>query len=71
MNQHGPSDSMEDWIMNFGVQIDSEELTPQKMEFCEIPPSPRRGRHQKHALERNSEFSHDDEIAHWATGLEY
>ena len=44
LTQHGPDDSMEDWVMNFDIQIGFEALTPTKTRFCEIRhPSPPRG----------------------------
>ena len=44
LTQHGPGDSVEHCITNFGVQIGFEALTPTKTGFCEIPPpSPRGG----------------------------
>ena len=33
LSQHGPGDSMEDWVTNFGVQIGFEALTPTKTGF--------------------------------------
>ena len=51
--QHGPGDSMEDWVTNCGVQNGFEALTPTKTGFCKIPPPsiPRRARRQKHVFE--------------------
>ena len=39
LTQHGPGDSMEDWVTNFGVQIGFEVSTLNKTWFCEIDPS--------------------------------
>ena len=54
--QHNPDNFLEDWIMNLGVQIGYEALTPTKTWLCEIPPhTPSSGsRHQKHVFEHNS-----------------
>ena len=33
LTQHGPGDSMEDWVKNFGVQIIFDALTPLRRGF--------------------------------------
>ena len=55
------------------VQIEFKALTPTKTGFCKIlPPSNlQKGRCQKYALKIHSKLSHEDEIAHGETRLEY
>ena len=38
LTQHGPGDSMKDWVTNFSIWIDFEVLTSTKTGVCEIPP---------------------------------
>ena len=54
LTQHGPGDSTEDSVTNFGVQICFEVLTSTKAGLCEIPPlsSPPGGK--RHVFEYNS-----------------
>ena len=43
LTQHGPGDSMEERLTNFGVQIGFEALTLTKTRFFKILPLPLRG----------------------------
>ena len=54
LTQYSPSDSLEDWVTNFNVQIVFDPLTTTKTEFCQIQPlPPLGGRRQKHASKHN------------------
>ena len=56
LTQHGPNNSMENWLKNFGIQISFEVLSPTKTVFCGIltPSSPQGGRHEKYIFKHNS-----------------
>ena len=66
LTQNGPSDSMENWITNFGVQIVLEAIIPAKTGFCEIPPLPPspggRGQKPRFWAKLGSKLSHYKEM---------